>query len=479
MIKLKNRSIRQKIFIITSIFLFLSAFAIYLIVYIALPSYYYKYKEKTIKVEVKDLVDKVREINFEDSRDYIQRFAYSHNVVVILKDKYRDDTYIEKYNATYAFYPDSLKFPSEFPKTGVPSVDQDSKFYSFLGTIQFKDTNPLRIQVNSALQPIDEASKVILSLAPFILTIILGIAFVGSYIYTRYIADPIVKINKTAKKMTALDFETRCIVKSNDEIGEIANSLNELSRELKITMDELERKNRELKSDIEKEREIEAKRREFVATISHELKSPIAAAKGQIEGMINNIGVFKDREKYLRRSYITINSMEKLVKEMLDISKLENYNFEPVFEKVDLSNLVRKIIIQEEFLRISKKINLTEDIEDEVIVSIDEKLTIKAITNIINNALKYSPEEENLIISLRKINDKAILKVKNTGVHIDKSDIKEIFKAFYRVEKSRNRNTGGSGLGLYIVGNIFSVQNIKYDMNSENNSVEFTVSFHL
>lgn len=498
MTKIRNKGIRQKIFIITSIFLFLSSFAIYLTVYMLLPDYYNKYKKDKIASEMKSLIEKANKVELIDPSDskeytdnapkinkdieeYINNFARINNVTVIIANN------TQILHATNAYVPvlfkEGMKYlPSEaeFPKVGIPSLDYNPKLYTVETKIYFKDIEgPLRLIVNSPLQPIDEAAAVILSLAPIILTIILGIAGIGSYFYTIYIANPIVKVNKTARKMAKLDFETKCVVNSNDEIGEISNSLNELSRNLKRAMEELERKNSELKSDIEKEREIEAKRREFVATISHELKSPIAAAKGQIEGMINNIGVFKDREKYLRKSYTTINSMEKLVKEILDMSKFEDYNFRPILKEVNLSKLIKKIIINEEFLRISKEIKLTTNIEDNVIVLLDENLILKAITNIINNALKYSPNKESIIISLKTIESKVEFKVINTGVSIDNKDIKEIFKAFYRVEKSRNRDTGGSGLGLYIVSSIFSSHNVEHNIKSENNKVIFTANFHL
>lgn len=487
MIKFKNKSIKQKIFIITSISLFLSAFAIYLVVYALLPSYYYKYKKKNINNDVKVLVEEVKNLNFEDAKYYIDVFANRNNVSLSIHDSlgkvvYVPNTYVsfldENTNTQYIFRVDKEKtIQSIF---GFPSLKHHSGFYTSSQKIQFKDVGfPLIITVNSALQPIDEASKVILSLGPYVVLIILGISSIGAYIYSRYIADPLVKVNKTAKKMAELDFETRCIVKSDDEIGEIANTLNELSRNLKTTMDELERSNKQLKSDIEKEREIETKRREFIATISHELKSPIAATKGQIEGMINNIGIFKDRDKYLRRSYNIMTDMEKLVSEIIDISKLEDYDFKPKLVEVNLSNLIKKIIRDQEFLKISKELSLNQDVEEDIFVLLDEKLILKAISNIVSNAMKYSPEGENILVSLKKEENHAILKVKNSGVTIEENDLKEIFKPFYRVEKSRNRQTGGSGLGLYIVKNILEAHNVKYHLESKDNNVEFTIMFHL
>lgn len=471
----------QKLFFITSISLFLSAFVMYLVVYAVLPSYYTKYKKRIIISEVNTLIDKVKKVEFNNATGFMDAFANRNNVSINIYDSFGGVVYSA---TTYLSVIYSNKNEEVLLVPGKNSIIQNkaysSQFYTYTQNIMFKDIPvPLRVTVTAALQPINEASEVILSLGPYIFILILGISGIGAYVYSKFVAEPLLKVNKTAKKMAELDFETRCIVKSDDEIGEIANSLNELSEKLKVTMDELEERNRQLKSDIEREREIESKRREFVATISHELKSPIAAAKGQIEGMINNIGVFKDREKYLRRSYSTINNMEKLVSEIIDMSKLENYDFAPKFLSVNLSDLVNKIIRSEEYLSLSKNLIIEDNIEEDLKVLADEKLITKALSNIINNALKYSPEGEKVTINLYKNNDGIVFKVVNTGVYIEESDIKEVFKPFYRVEKSRNRSTGGSGLGLYIVQNILDTHGLKYNLSSNESQVEFTVNFHI
>lgn len=487
MTRFGGKSIKQKIFITTSISLFLVSLVIYLVVYALLPGYYYKYKTKTINKEVESLISVVKNLEFEKSKEYIDAFANRNNVALNIHDNlgniiYSSNTYLSVIYESKGGNEVILVPENRITQhvLGITPRNYSTGFYTSSQNIEFKDfPYKLILSVSSALQPINEASLVILSLAPYIIIIILGISAIGAYIYSKFIADPLLRINKVAKKMSKLDFETKCTIKSNDEIGQIASTLNELSDNLKTTMEELERSNRQLKSDIEKERELESKRREFVATISHELKSPIAAAKGQIEGMIHNIGVFKDREKYLRKSYSTINDMEKLVNEILEMSKLETYDFSPKKENVDLSYLVKKIIKEQEFLCLSKNLIVNKELDDNLIIIGDSKLLLKALSNIINNAMKYSPEGETINIYLKKVDNNIEFKVINTGIELEKNDVKEVFKPFYRVEKSRSRSTGGSGLGLYIVKNILDSHRLEYKLESYNNLVEFTVNFHL
>ena len=180
---------------------------------------------------------------------------------------------------------------------------------------------------------------------------VLLISMVGAFLYTDLITQPLLKINQVAKRMAKLDFSQRLENRSDDEIGELSQSLNELSQNLKQTMSELQQANAKLKDDIQREREQEAKRREWMATISHELKSPITAVMGQLEGMIHQIGVYKDRDKYLRRSYSIIKNMEQLVKEILEVSKLESDAFRPLKKTVSLSSMIKSVIKRLEFFQ--------------------------------------------------------------------------------------------------------------------------------
>ncbi|MBW7461998.1 HAMP domain-containing protein, partial [Paenibacillus sepulcri] len=129
------------------------------------------------------------------------------------------------------------------------------------------------LSVNAPLQPIDEASEVILRFLPYMLIAILLIAVGGAALYSRLIARPLLGLNNVARRLAKLDFSAAANpLKSGDEIGELSQSLSKLASNLRSTMAELQEANAQLKDDIEQEREQEKKRREFVATISHELK---------------------------------------------------------------------------------------------------------------------------------------------------------------------------------------------------------------
>ena len=196
---------------------------------------------------------------------------------------------------------------------------------------------------------------------------------------------------------------------------------------------------------------------------------------GQLEGMIYNIGKYKDRDKYLKESYDVIQKMSELVQEILHLSERENGEFKYSFEEVNISKIINSVITELRYFIDEKDLRLEEDIDKNIFIIADEKLIKKVITNVMKNAIIHSPNKERIIIRLTSYE----LTVENTGVTIPKEQLGEIFNAFYRVDKSRNRKTGGTGLGLYIVKTILDKhKNITYKIVSKDNSVVFKMMFN-
>ena len=150
------------------------------------------------------------------------------------------------------------------------------------------------------------------------------------------------RISKISKQMAALDFSGLCAVRRTDEIGVLAGSLNELSGKLSVALSELQSANKQLQADIDKERELERQRVEFFSAASHELKTPITIIKGQLQGMLYQVGRYKDRETYLAESLAVTDTLEKMVQELLTISRLDTPGYGCKKSKFDLSNLINE-----------------------------------------------------------------------------------------------------------------------------------------
>ncbi|WP_195958838.1 sensor histidine kinase [Clostridium saudiense] len=466
-----------------------------------MPRVYEVYKVNNINEKIRELKSQLEKDENIDINELLDEFSYKNNLDILLVSK-DENNLINK--IIYSSFREGANEPNKIPF--LYSHVQYERFKSFqkysndinlggsiatdkfvYGLISKNESlnideivyvkslnNAYHMIVHFPVSPENEASDSIALFLPFAIFAIVIIAFTISSFYSILISRPLIKINKVAKKMANLDFDNIIEVNGEDEIGELSNSLNLMNKNLKESFEELERMNSKLTEEIEIERKLEKERREFVATISHELKSPITIISGQLEGMLYNIGKYKDRDKYLKESYEVTQKMSELVQEILHLSERENGEFKYNFSNVNLSNVIKSILRELRYFIDEKKLNLITKIDEDIFIIADEKLIKKVIMNIIKNAIIYSPTNEYIKINLSKEE----LSVENTGVSIPKNQINEIFNAFYRVDKSRNRKTGGTGLGLYIVKTILDKhENIDYTIESGENSVIFKMKF--
>ncbi|REE78766.1 two-component system sensor histidine kinase VanS [Paenibacillus taihuensis] len=489
----RRKGIRFKIFLVTTALLVAFALVIYLTLYFALPGYYKSIKQDRLESGVSELVKSIDGKSAEDAIPLMAQFGQEHNAMMMLRDSEGIGYYIPpnfRSMKNWAGAGDSylgLRKQMQEGRFMVGGRDPGNGMHllSVERKIKFSESDEeFTLFVDAPLQPVGEAAGVILLFLPYMLIPILLIAIGGALIYSRLIARPLLSLNKVARRLAKLDFTvTEPALKTRDELGELSLSLSRLASNLQSTMGELQEANDQLKSDIEREREQETKRREFVATISHELKTPITAVSGQLEAMIANVGPFRDRDTYLRKSYTIMQDMDKLVHEILELSKLESRDFLPLMREVDLSELVRESIGQVSYLANVKNMTLECELLDEAMITADERLMSKAVKNIITNAVQYSGDEERVIVRLwgeqasvqGALRTAYHLEVLNTGAAVDESKLPRLFEPFYRAEQSRSRSTGGSGLGLYIVSKVLDAHGAQYSIMNTPEGVKFSV----
>jgi len=475
-----RKSIRFKMFLVTGGLFVSFSILIYASIYFFLPTFYYNYKTENMERELLNLAQSVEvalnENQFQEAGNLLDEFSATHNTELFMVDHNEQIVHISLPMIMQHSFGREAALRQLIPSNQIneraivlraqrAQLKQLKQPLTIFG-------NPYTIQGIMTLQPIDEAAHVILQFAPYVAIMIIIFATFAAFIYSKVATKPLLKMNQVAKRMSKLDFNAECVVNSHDEIGELAQNLNELSWNLQKTMSALTASNDQLTSELEYERHLEEKRREFVATISHELKSPITAVMGQIEAMIYKIGPYQDRDTYLKRSYEIMRTMDELVKEVLSLSQLEQHGFAPTLEAITLQAVVKKSLKKFEYFCQVKNINVELDLQATT-VCVDKKLIEKAIGNVISNAINYSPDGASVKIVLKDRN----LIVFNSGVTIAKTEQAQIFQAFYRIEKSRNRNTGGSGLGLHIVGKILDLHGIDYKIANVADGVEFAMKF--
>ncbi len=326
----------------------------------------------------------------------------------------------------------------------------------------------------------EKESQVVLALQktiPVLSVVIIAVSTIAAFFYTVYMTTPVKRISKISKQMAALDFSGLCTVRRTDEIGILAGSLNDLSGKLSSALSELQSANKQLQADIDKERELERQRIDFFSAASHELKTPITIIKGQLQGMLYQVGRYKDRETYLAESLAATDTLEKMVQELLTISRLDTPGYVCKMSEFDFSNLINERLLAQVDLFIQRELTVEKFISPEVSVLGDMRLLQKALDNLFGNAAAYSPSGNCIFVKLWQNGNKTKLTIENTGVHIPVEDIPKLFEAFYRVDQSRNRQTGGTGLGLYIVKTILDLHGAEIKIENTSQGVMVSVQF--
>ena len=329
------------------------------------------------------------------------------------------------------------------------------------------------LQITMSARAVNRLTETFWRLLPIVGTAVLAISLIASCFVTRLLTKPILEISDISKRLTALDMTWRCDASRTDEIGTLALNLNAMAARLDSTLKELSVANEKLQADIEQERRQDKLRVDFFRAVSHELKTPITILKGNLEGMIYQVGEYKDRDTHLRQSLRTVNDMELLVKEILSASRMAGNDFSLALSDVDLSQLVRECCRKWQGAAEDREQRFRAEIEDGRTCQGDMALLQKAVSNIIGNAVVHSPSQAEIGVTLTG----NTLQVRNTGVSIDSADLEKIFEPFYRVDRSHSRNTGGSGLGLYIVKTILERHGFLFHMDSTADEVCFTVTF--
>lgn len=352
----------------------------------------------------------------------------------------------------------------------------DTSSHAIIASMPTSSENNTILIAIASVQPINEATSVI---KEFYIYIFLGfflVAILLASIYSKLITKPLVKLNNIAKKMSKMDFSEKCEVYGNDELGNLAETLNFLSENLDSALKDLKKKNQQLEKDIEKERNLELMRKEFIADVSHELKTPIGIIEGYAEGLKDGIVKGNDARLYLDTIIDESKKMSKLVSNMLELSRLESGTLKPKFEVFNVNRLIKNLVRKHTLDAHEKDLTLEfKENTEYSYIHADIFQMEQILTNLITNALKYTPPNGKIIIEIHEEDNKYRLSVVNTETHIDESQINKLFDKFYKVDKSRQRKNNSTGLGLSIVKNLLQLHKFEYSLKNIENGVEFAI----
>ncbi len=308
----------------------------------------------------------------------------------------------------------------------------------------------------------------------FVGAVALGFGSVLMYFVTRRVTNPLLRLAVLSERMSELDFEAKYEGGHQDEIGVLGRSMNTLSDKLKETIGALQEANRQLQHDIEEKIQIDEMRKEFIANVSHELKTPIALIQGYAEGLTEGMAEdAESRDYYCEVIMDEAAKMNQMVKQLLTLSALEFGNDAPVWEQFDLAELIRDLLNSSRILIEQKGARVIWEEEGPLPVKADEFKVEEVMTNYLNNAINHLDGEKIIRIQTERMQSKVVVRVYNTGQPIPKEDIPNLWTKFYKVDKARTRAYGGSGIGLSIVKAIMDAHHQQCGVENKDGGVEF------
>ena len=334
--------------------------------------------------------------------------------------------------------------------------------------------NYIKIQV----QPIKETVRISNDLLLIIGVLMIIIAAVIASIIANKFTRPILQLNSITKRMANLDFSQRYrISDTEDEINMLGRNINEMSDKLELTIGRLRSNNTKLEQNIEEKSKIDEMRKQFISDVSHELKTPIALIQGYAEGLIENVNSDEESRKFYAEVILDeSNKMDEMVKRLLELMKLEYQERKFNDTEFDLTELIKEELRRNTVVLKENNIKVEFDEKKKVKVFADQEYIEQVVSNYLTNAIKHAEEkngEKKIIIRTENKKDKVRLYVYNTGENIPKENINKIWGRFYKVDSSRNRNQGGTGIGLALVKAIMNNYNNEYGVRNLENGVEF------
>lgn len=342
----------------------------------------------------------------------------------------------------------------------------------------FSDNATIFIMTMS-MESIHESAAISNRFLMFVGIVVILAGSILIYFITRHITMPIKRLSELSEKMSNLDFDARYETsrRSTEEIDTLGNSMNVLSERLKTTIGELKEANAQLKKDIDEKVQIDEMRKEFIANVSHELKTPIALIQGYAEGLVEGMAEDKEnRDYYCGVIMDEAGKMNRMVRQLLTLTALEFGGEWLSVERFDLTELIASVISSSGVLLKQNELTVDFDGKEPVYVMGDEFKIEEVITNYLTNAIHHVGGGEKKIqirIDHRRDGKEVCVEVFNTGNPIPDEALPNLWTKFYKVDKARTREYGGSGIGLSIVKAIMEMHHKACGVKNHENGVEF------
>ena len=495
--KIKNafKSVRVKLFMTLSLVILLIILFLVLVNNFVLGQFYFYSKTKALKSVYKIVNNYYNNYQNTDLEEQLEKIAINNNFDILI----RNDDNVNVYTSNKDFFStlgQMNEMTSRFNLNQGEVIEEGEHFtikrikdtkneitYILLSAVL--DNNYLlyiRIPITSIQESVKISNNFLYLMAGIAILIA---AVIVSYV-SRKFGDPISELSDIAKKISNLDFSHKYqITNADDEINNLGKSINIMSDKLEKTVKQLRNSNIELEKDIEEKSKIDEMRKSFISDVSHELKTPIALIQGYSEGLLENVNTDEESRRFYAEVILDeTNKMDRLVKQLLELMKLEYGKREFHDKAFNIVELEKEVIRKSKVMLEEKNADIKFDMTEEINVFADDFYIEQVLTNYITNAIKHVEEVngENYLQIENDVNlekNKVRIRVFNTGANIEEENITRIWNRFYKVDESRNRQDGGTGIGLSFVKAIMSNYGNEYGVINRENGVEFYLELDL
>ncbi|KYG29548.1 sensor histidine kinase [Alkalihalobacillus trypoxylicola] len=323
---------------------------------------------------------------------------------------------------------------------------------------------PLYLLAMTSLQPVDEAMQIVQDYYVYLIILVMLLVIIASFYYSKIITTPLIKLNETTKKIAHLDFTERVEVKSKDELGTLSKNINVLSNTLHKHINQLQ-------DDIEKEKQLENTRKEFISGVSHELKTPLSIMKSTISILKDDVAKHK-KDYYFQALEQEVEKMNRLIIDMLDLAKYESGTYQMEMEPFFINELIERISASLNYEMNQKEIQLGKELLTLEVMANEYRIE-QVLTNFLTNAIRHTDNKGKITISTSAEGPLVKVSVENTGDSIKDEQLKKVWDRFYRGDLSRERSQNETGLGLAISRNILELHHSQYGVENTKTGVRF------
>lgn len=443
---------------------------------------YYVFNEKKNITHVYDSINRLFNTKGVSNKSYkISKIVREYNYRIVIVDNSNGQVVYSSdgkqgvmYNDMISTLEDMRKIKKQISEDGyavVSGSDKESTGTS-INLLGYFD-NGYAVVINTPMESIQTSAVLSGRFTAYVGAVLIIAGGIAMYIYSKQFTRPIEEMASVANRMSNLDFDVKVMDCGEDELGHLGESLNELSSKLEYTISELKTANNELRKDIEQKVQIDEMRTEFLSHVSHELKTPIALIQGYAEGLKDNVSADEEsREFYCDVIADEAKKMNRMVQKLLTLNQIEFGNHQVSMERFNIQELVRNMLSANTIFFEKEHIKV-EFNEPAVYVWADEFMIEEVFGNYLSNARNHVPENGTISIKFTKIDGNLRVTVFNSGSHIPKEDLDKLWVKFYKVDKARTREYGGSGIGLSIVAATMKAHGKEYGVANVEGGVEF------